>query len=76
MRFWSIKAALPLQPGGMVGVEVGGFVTQMLGFTGGTLILIGVFMAGLSLFTGLSWMRLSEAVGALLEVSIGAGVLW
>ena len=77
MRFWSIKVALPLQPGGMLGVEVGSLVTQMLGFTGGTLILIGVFMAGLSLFTGLSWMRLSEAVGALLEATwVGAGLLW
>ena len=77
MRFWSIKVALPLQPGGMLGVEVGSLVTQMLGFTGGTLILIGVFMAGLSLFTGLSWMRLSEAVGALLEATwVGAGMLW
>ena len=77
MRFWSIKVALPLQPGGMLGVEVGSLVTQMLGFTGGTLILIGVFMVGLSLFTGLSWMRLSEAVGALLEATwLGAGLLW
>lgn len=77
MRFWSIKVALPLQPGGLVGAEVGSFVVQTLGFTGGTLILMGVFMAGLSLFTGISWMRFSERVGALLEAGwVGVGVLW
>jgi DNA segregation ATPase FtsK/SpoIIIE, S-DNA-T family len=77
IRFWSIKAELPLQPGGLIGAEVGTLVSQTLGFTGGTLILLGVFMVGFSLFTGVSWMRLSEGVGALLEAAyLGIGRLW
>jgi S-DNA-T family DNA segregation ATPase FtsK/SpoIIIE len=46
MRFWSLKAALPLAPGGMLGYEVGRLTTQFLGYTGGTLILLVVAMIG------------------------------
>ena len=38
-----------------------------LGFTGGTLILLLMFAAGFSLFTGLSWLTIIEKIGAGLE---------
>jgi S-DNA-T family DNA segregation ATPase FtsK/SpoIIIE len=77
MRFWSLKAALPLSPGGMLGIEVGGLVSAYLGYTGGTLVLITLFLAGLSLFTGLSWIVVAERLGSLLETAAtGAVRLW
>jgi S-DNA-T family DNA segregation ATPase FtsK/SpoIIIE len=39
----------------------------LLGFTGGTLVLMGAAAAALSLFTGLSWIRVAEKFGALIE---------
>ena len=69
LRFHSIKTPLPLDPGGMLGHEVGRLIAQIFGFTGGTLILLALFAAGLSLFAGLSWLRLIERFGGLLERS-------
>ena len=69
MRFWSSTVALPLTPGGMLGHEVGRISAQFLGFTGGTLALMVLFAVGLSVFTGVSWLRFAELTGALLEVS-------
>ena len=67
LRFHSMKTPLPLEPGGMLGVEVGRLFSQFFGYTGGTLLLLALFAAGLSLFTGLSWLKLIERIGALLE---------
>ena len=52
VRLHTLQAALPLAPGGVIGAVLGGGLAQALGFTGGTLILLLVFAAGLSLFTG------------------------
>src|SRR5687767_4077532 len=56
LRLHSLKAALPHAPGGILGVVIGQNMAQILGFTGSTLILLLVFAAGLSLFTGVSWL--------------------
>ncbi|MDP2821863.1 MAG: DNA translocase FtsK 4TM domain-containing protein [Sulfuritalea sp.] len=77
MRFWSLKLALPLAPGGMLGYEVGRLVTLFLGYTGGTLILLVLAMIGFSLFTGASWIAVAEKFGILLEGAyIGLRSLW
>jgi S-DNA-T family DNA segregation ATPase FtsK/SpoIIIE len=77
MRFWSLKAALPLAPGGMLGHEVGRHVAQVLGYTGGTLVLLVLAMIGFSLFTGASWMVIAERCGLLLEGAwVGVRTLW
>ncbi|KAB2967757.1 DNA translocase FtsK [Zoogloea sp.] len=67
MRFHSIKAVLPLEPGGVIGLELGRLTLQYLGFTGGTLLLLALIAGGLSLFSGVSWLEASEALGAGLE---------
>ena len=67
MRFYSMRATLPLEPGGVIGLELGSLVLQYLGFTGGTLLLLALIAGGLSLFSGVSWIEASEALGAGLE---------
>lgn len=67
MRFYSLKTLLPLAPGGMFGHEIGRLATVQFGFSGGTLILMALFAAGVSLFTGFSWLKISENIGAALE---------
>jgi S-DNA-T family DNA segregation ATPase FtsK/SpoIIIE len=56
-----------LEPGGVIGLELGNLVLQYLGFTGGTLLLLALIAGGLSLFSGVSWLEASEALGAGLE---------
>ena len=63
LRLYSLKAALPQAPGGILGAVVGGFSGHALGFTGGTLLLLLLLAAGLSLFTGVSWLTVIEHVG-------------
>jgi DNA segregation ATPase FtsK/SpoIIIE, S-DNA-T family len=67
LRFHSLQAELPLAPGGLIGDTVAGLVGAPFGFTGATLVLLTVAAIGLSLFTGLSWIRLAEAAGLVLE---------
>ena len=70
LRFHSHGAALPLSPGGLFGMELGQLVQRNFGFTGGTLLLLALMAAGLSLFTGISWLSAAEGVGAWLEQSV------
>ena len=72
MRLYSMSAELPLAPGGALGWLVASFTATALGFTGGTLLLLALIASAFSLFTGLSWLRLSELVGAGLEWAFGA----
>ncbi|MFA6312732.1 MAG: DNA translocase FtsK 4TM domain-containing protein [Sterolibacterium sp.] len=77
LRFHSLKIALPLAPGGMLGYEIGRFTARELGYSGATLILLAALAAGISLFSGLSWLRFAEIFGGLLEsLWFGAYGLW
>jgi len=66
-RLHTLRAALPHEPGGILGAVIGGGLTQALGFTGGTLILLMLFAAGLSLFSGISWLTVIERIGGWVE---------
>ncbi len=77
LRFWSMSVALPLVPGGMIGIELGRLMATYLGYTGGTLILMVLAMIGFSLFTGASWLAIAEKFGTLLEGAwVGSFALW
>ncbi len=70
LRLYSLRAALPLAPGGVIGSLTAKGVTHALGFTGGTLALLVLLAVGFSLFTGWSWLSIAERVGAALEFVI------
>ncbi len=72
LRLHSMKAALPNGPGGVVGILLASGIEKALGFVGGTVLLLAVCAASLSVFTGLSWIRLSERVGGLVELAFEA----
>ena len=67
LRLHSIKAVLPNGAGGVIGNLLAGGIAKMLGFTGGTLLLMAVVAGALSVFSGLSWIRLAERVGGGIE---------
>ena len=72
LRLYSLKAALPLAPGGMLGAVGATVLERTVGFTGGTLLLLTAFGIGLSLFSGVSWLSALEGIGAGLEWTYGA----
>ena len=57
-------AALPQGLGGVLGLAVGGSFTDAFSVTGSRLILVAVFLFGVTVFTDLSWLRLMDALGA------------
>ena len=67
LRLHSLKIPLPFAPGGVVGALVAKSLSSFLGFIGATLLLLVTMAVGLSLFTGLSWIKLSERLGEALE---------
>ena len=67
LRLHSLKTALPLAPGGMLGAVLGDMLAKFLGSTGSTLFLLALIAAGFSLFSGLSWLRFTDWLGASVE---------
>jgi hypothetical protein len=52
LRFYTLKATLPVGPGGVIGIELGAVVVRYLGYTGATLALFALLMLGWSIFPG------------------------
>jgi S-DNA-T family DNA segregation ATPase FtsK/SpoIIIE len=67
LRLYTLHAALPQAPGGMLGSALGQGLSHLLGFTGSTLFLLALVAAGFSLFSGLSWLRFIDRLGYMLE---------
>ncbi|MES2546385.1 MAG: DNA translocase FtsK 4TM domain-containing protein [Pseudomonadota bacterium] len=59
----ALPATLPLSGGGMLGNAVDGALRTMFGFTGSTMMLLLLFAVGFSLFTGWSWIMITEKLG-------------
>ncbi len=69
LRLHSLQATLPLAPGGMLGLALSDGLSRLLGFTGATLFLLVLMAAGFSLFSGLSWLRFTDRLGAAVEAT-------
>jgi S-DNA-T family DNA segregation ATPase FtsK/SpoIIIE len=74
MRFHTLSSSLPLTSGGAIGDSLGHLVQSVFGFDGGTVLLLLAWGAGISLFTGLSWIALAEKVGGGLESLFTLGI--
>jgi S-DNA-T family DNA segregation ATPase FtsK/SpoIIIE len=67
LRTWHWAVVLPDTHGGVLGAGIGGAAGALLGFTGGSLILLLLMAVGFSLFTGVSWLSMAERTGEWLE---------
>ncbi|ACV35588.1 DNA translocase FtsK [Accumulibacter sp.] len=77
LRFYTLKATLPVGPGGVIGIELGAIAVRYLGYTGATLALFAMLVLGWSIFSGMSWITAAERVGGLFEAAIvGVGGLF
>jgi S-DNA-T family DNA segregation ATPase FtsK/SpoIIIE len=77
LRFYTLKATLPVGPGGVMGLELRDFAVRYLGYTGATLTLLAMLILGWSIFSGMSWISAAERAGTLLEGAVvGVGKLF
>ncbi|MCQ8127554.1 DNA translocase FtsK [Methylomonas rivi] len=63
LHFLRTKVDLPESPGGILGREIGDVLVHLLGNSGSTLLLLAVFMTGVTMLTGLSWLGAMNWVG-------------
>ncbi len=64
VHFGGGASFLPEGAGGILGQETGRAALDAFNPLGGTLVLVAVFLIGLTVFTDLSWIRLAERLGA------------
>ncbi len=64
MYFGLQSSDLPFSNGGLLGSSVASGVESAFSYVGGTLLLLAVFLFGLTVFTDLSWLKLMDAIGA------------
>ena len=57
------SAALPADAGGIIGSFVGSGFADIVNPLGGTLFLLALFLTGVTLFTGLSWLEVMDVTG-------------
>jgi DNA segregation ATPase FtsK/SpoIIIE, S-DNA-T family len=57
-------SALPNSAGGVLGELAGRGSARGLSFLGATLLLLGLWLAGVALFLGVSWFKIMDQLGA------------
>lgn len=63
LRFWSFFYKKYDVPGGIFGDFLGQILSTLIGFTGGTLLLIALIFISLSIWWSFSWIDLAEFLG-------------
>ncbi len=63
LHFTTLASELPQSAGGILGEAVGPWLVGVFSFLGATLFLLALFLAGVTLATGLSWLRLMDTLG-------------
>ena len=64
LHFQTWVTGMPFSTGGVFGQAVSAGLVSAFSFVGATLFLLTLFLSGVTLFTGLSWLKLMDLVGA------------
>jgi S-DNA-T family DNA segregation ATPase FtsK/SpoIIIE len=70
LHFQIAPGTLPLDAGGVFGNLVGNNLAALFSFLGATLFLLALFLSGVTLFTGLSWLSLMDWTGKMTLLGI------
>ena len=62
---------LPFSNGGIIGAAVSTFMELGLGYVGATILLLATFAIGVTVFTGMSWLKLFEDIGRSVLAAFG-----
>src|SRR3989338_4668333 len=63
LHFAQGKTGMPFASGGWLGNAIGLGLASTFSFTGATLFLLALFLSGVTIYTGLSWLKLMDSVG-------------
>ena len=63
VHFMAESALLPTHAGGILGLWIGNGLVSIVDRLGATLILLALFFTGVTLLTGLSWLKLMDTLG-------------
>ena len=63
LHFSVAEGTMPLDAGGIIGQIAGNYFSHGLGFIGATVLHLALFLSGLTLFTGVSWLALVDTLG-------------
>ena len=64
------STGLPHTAGGVFGDQLGGGLVSILSFLGATLLMLAVWLAGVSLFAGVSWLAIMDRLGRVTLMSV------
>jgi DNA segregation ATPase FtsK/SpoIIIE, S-DNA-T family len=67
LRLHGFGRNLPQDAGGIIGTVLAQLSSGLVGFTGATLLALAAIAVGWSLFSSISWLRIAEVTGFLLE---------
>ncbi|MFN7834284.1 MAG: DNA translocase FtsK [Burkholderiaceae bacterium] len=67
LRLKGVSITLPIGPGGVLGQILAEGFSNLLGFTGASLLFLLAIAAGFSLSTGISWVQVVERTGFWIE---------
>ncbi|MCH9770330.1 MAG: DNA translocase FtsK 4TM domain-containing protein [Gammaproteobacteria bacterium] len=69
--YWpSAKQHLPFAAGGIIGTLSSSGMLGVFNFAGSSLVLATLFLIGITMLTGLSWLRLIENLGAIILMAL------
>lgn len=63
LHFNHASADMPFIAGGFMGAGLNSFAVESFGYVGSTLIMVTLFITGITIFTGLSWFWLMDVIG-------------
>tara|TARA_R110002110_G_scaffold33533_1_gene114702 strand:+ start:19333 stop:21759 length:2427 start_codon:yes stop_codon:yes gene_type:complete len=63
MHVKAVWQSLPMSPGGVLGAILGQGMVGHLNITGASVLLGALFLTGITLFTGLSWLQMADIIG-------------
>ncbi|MFP5350419.1 MAG: DNA translocase FtsK [Gammaproteobacteria bacterium] len=64
LHYAQARTGMPFAGGGWFGSMIGNGFAWAFSFTGATLLLLAAFLSGVTLYTGLSWLRAMDAAGS------------
>lgn len=73
---FSVGTSLPFESGGLLGASVATAVAEAFSYKGGTLLLLSVFLFGITIFTDLSWLKLMDQTGRIVLLICSSAKLW
>jgi DNA segregation ATPase FtsK/SpoIIIE, S-DNA-T family len=70
LHFYDLGVHLREGSGGVIGTELTEWMVPAFSYVGSTLILLAIFLFGITAFTDLSWLALMDATGSLVLYSV------